>query len=153
MTSVQDDLLDLFDHAWRRFRARMEGLGDAEWAWRPTPDERLALRWRLRHIAELLGEERNGPWLGLAAGGGRYDAGAGEAAGAAEALRSADAAYARWRGQLAALTDAELAEPVGPAAGPFAAATRRSFALHIADELIHHTAEAALLRDLYAGRG
>ena len=31
------------------------------------------------------------------------------------------------------------------------AATGRSFVLHIADELIHHTAEAALLRDLFAG--
>jgi hypothetical protein len=30
-------------------------------------------------------------------------------------------------------------------------ATGRSFVLHIADELIHHTAEAALLRDLFAG--
>jgi hypothetical protein len=35
--------------------------------------------------------------------------------------------------------------------GYFADATRRSFVLHIADELIHHTAEAALLRDLFAG--
>jgi hypothetical protein len=33
----------------------------------------------------------------------------------------------------------------------FAGATGRSFVLHIADELIHHTAEAALLRDLFAG--
>ena len=37
------------------------------------------------------------------------------------------------------------------AAGYFAGATGRSFVLHIADELIHHTAEAALLRDLFAG--
>jgi hypothetical protein len=36
--------------------------------------------------------------------------------------------------------------------GYFAGATGRSFVLHIADELIHHTAEAALLRDLFAGR-
>ena len=39
----------------------------------------------------------------------------------------------------------------GEAAGYFAGATGRSFVLHIADELIHHTAEAALLRDLFAG--
>lgn len=43
------------------------------------------------------------------------------------------------------------AEPTGLAAGYFAGATGRSFVLHIADELIHHTAEAALLRDLFAG--
>ena len=41
--------------------------------------------------------------------------------------------------------------PLGDAAGYFAGATGRSFVLHIADELIHHTAEAALLRDLFAG--
>jgi hypothetical protein len=29
-------------------------------------------------------------------------------------------------------------------------ATRRSFVLHMLDELIHHGAEAALMRDLYA---
>ena len=42
--------------------------------------------------------------------------------------------------------------PLGEAAGYFAGATGRSFVLHIADELIHHTAEAALLRDLFARR-
>ena len=41
--------------------------------------------------------------------------------------------------------------PLGEMAGYFADATGRSFVLHIADELIHHTAEAALLRDLFAG--
>jgi hypothetical protein len=39
---------------------------------------------------------------------------------------------------------------LGEAAGYLAGATGRSFVLHIADELIHHTAEAALLRDLFA---
>jgi hypothetical protein len=33
--------------------------------------------------------------------------------------------------------------------GAFADSTRRAFALHILDELIHHGAEVALLRDLY----
>jgi hypothetical protein len=148
--SSRDDVLDLFDHAWRRFRARMDGLGDGEWAWQPTPDERLTLHRRLRHIAELLREERNGPWLGLPAGSAPPAA---EAADAADALLRAEEAYAAWRGRLAALPEEALAAPVGPAAGPYAASTRRSFALHIADELIHHTAEAALLRDLYAAAG
>jgi len=54
---------------------------------------------------------------------------------------------------LAATGDAVLAAPVGAPAGRYGDATRRSFALHIADELIHHTAEAALLRDLYGACG
>jgi hypothetical protein len=47
-------------------------------------------------------------------------------------------------------TQRRLARPPNRA-GYFAGATGRSFVLHIADELIHHTAEAALLRDLFAG--
>lgn len=42
-----------------------------------------------------------------------------------------------------------VAEPIGEIGGPFADSTRRAFALHILDELIHHGAEVALLRDLY----
>ena len=50
---------------------------------------------------------------------------------------------------MASLDDEALDTPLGEAAGYFAGATGRSFVLHIADELIHHTAEAALLRDLF----
>jgi hypothetical protein len=57
-----------------------------------------------------------------------------------------------WRRELvASLDDEALNTPLGEAAGYCAGATGRSFVLHIADELIHHTAEAALLRDLFAG--
>ena len=56
----------------------------------------------------------------------------------------------QWRAMLLATTDASLAAPLGAIAGPYATDTRRSFVLHIADELIHHSAEAALLRDLHA---
>jgi hypothetical protein len=60
-------------------------------------------------------------------------------------------AFTWWRGLVASLDDETLNTPLGEAAGYFADATGRSFVLHIADELIHHTAEAALLRDLFAG--
>ncbi|WUH89730.1 DinB family protein [Streptomyces sp. NBC_00433] len=149
MKSSRDDVLDLFDHVWQRFRRRMEGLADEEWRWQPGPDERLTLRWRLQHITEFLREERNGPWLGLAAESGERQA---EAADAATALSHADEAFTRWRGQLAEVPEEAFAEPIGPAAGHFGDATRCSFALHVADELIHHSAEASVLRDLYAVR-
>jgi hypothetical protein len=55
-----------------------------------------------------------------------------------------------WR-RMDGLDDEALDTPLAEAAGYFAGATGRSFVLHIADELIHHTAEAALLRDLFAG--
>ena len=62
-----------------------------------------------------------------------------------------DHAWDRFWRRMDGLDDETLNAPLGEAAGYFAGATGRSFVLHIADELIHHTAEAALLRDLFAG--
>ena len=144
MKTVDEDLVDLFDAVWTRFRQRMQGLSDVEWAWCPTPDERIGLRWRLAHLRALLTEDRNGRWLGVAAPR-PEPAPVGSADAALAAL---DAAHASWR---EALTGADLAAPIGKAAGAYGDASRRSFVLHIADEVIHHAAEAALLRDLFAG--
>ena len=52
----------------------------------------------------------------------------------------------------AALATSGLAEPCGPAEGPCAEAPAAALVLHINRELIHHGAEIALLRDLYAHR-
>ena len=65
------------------------------------------------------------------------------------ALNACRAAYEIWTGQLHALDDADLAAPIGAVGGRYGQGSRFSFALHVLDELIHHTAEAALLRDLY----
>ena len=67
--------------------------------------------------------------------------------------RLAELEDADWRAHLAALDDAALAAPVGCVGGPFAGSSRLAFALHVADEYIHHGAEAALLRDLYPHSG
>ena len=149
MASARDDLIGLFDYVWQRLHERMAGLTDEEWAWLPTADERVGLRWRLDHIAEFLGEERDGPWLGLPA----TSQPAEPARSAAEALTALERGYTHWRGLLERTTDESLAEPIGAPAGRWGDSTRYSFALHIVDELIHHGAEAALFRDLYAGRG
>lgn len=128
----------------------MDGISDPEWGWRPAEIEaEISIRWRLEHITDLLAEPRNWTWLGLPVPEAQGAAGA--ARSAASACSSMAAAYELFRGSLSDGSvnfDAE----VGPAAGPFASATRRSFVLHIADELIHHGAEAALLRDLYAAQ-
>jgi hypothetical protein len=42
-----------------------------------------------------------------------------------------------------------LAQPCGPAEGPFADYSMAALVLHINREAIHHGAEIALLRDLY----
>jgi hypothetical protein len=146
-----DDLVSLSDFAWQRLRNRMGGLIDAELRWRPAPAEAdISLEWRLKHIATLLSEDRNALWLGQTPPSGQLPAGRG---GAVPMLELLDAAYAVWRKVLTACTDESLGQPIGPHGGFYSGDTRRSFVLHILDELIHHGAEAALLRDLYGHRG
>jgi hypothetical protein len=147
-----EDLTGLFDLVERRLAERMRGLTDDEWSWRPTPDERIGLRWRLAHLADVLVEPRHRAWLGLPAEAAAPNAAETVgAASAAEALARVERGYRHWR-ELLAHPDFDLSAAVGPAAGRFRDASRRSYVLHVADELVHHTAEACLLRDLYGHR-
>ena len=123
----------------------MDRLDDEEWRWRPTPDDRLTLSWRLQHIADMLSEERNGPWLGAGTERPKRRV----HATAQDALADIEAGYEYLVRILTTVTDASLAEGIGSAAGIYGDATRFSFGLHLFDELVHHTAECALLRDLY----
>jgi hypothetical protein len=45
-------VIELFDYVF----GRLEGLTDEEWAWCPTPDDRVSIRWRLEHIATPPGD-------------------------------------------------------------------------------------------------
>ncbi|MCJ1714755.1 DinB family protein [Curtobacterium sp. VKM Ac-2922] len=143
------DVLELLEYAAARLVERMVGLTDDEWSWRPVPgDPDVSIRWRLDHVTATLTEERNRTWLGKPT----------RAEGdSARPVSSAAAARAALGDAIAAFTDlvreraGTLGEPIGAVAGPYGDATRRSFVLHVVDELVHHGAEAALLRDLYAG--
>jgi hypothetical protein len=104
------------------------------------------LAWRLSHIADFLREERNGPWLGQPVPD--LPARDGDPGSAAEVLAALETSYGAWRTVLEGTTDESLAAPIGKLAGHYGGATRRSFALHVLDELIHHGAEAALPRSL-----
>lgn len=148
MSDAHADIVELIRYAGQRLTDRMGGLTDKEWSWRPIgQDEKMTIRWRLDHIAEAVGLERNWVWLGASGS----DAPRLTAADSAEA---AIAAVESTLQQFIALSESlgeDLDLPCGPAAGPYAEASRRSLVLHAADELIHHAAEAAILRDLYAG--
>ena len=146
--SEGSDPVDLVEYVWVRHRSRMAELTDEEWRWLPTGDQQLGLGWRLDHIVEVLSDSRNSEWVGLAGA----TPVAGSARSAADALERGEQAFDSWRGLLRQLDDAALAVDLGPVAGTFAESSRRSFVLHVVDELIHHTAEAALLRDLHARR-
>lgn len=68
---------------------------------------------------------------------------------AAAGVNALATAVAAWRRDLSSVDDQRLWEPMGPAAGVFAEQSVASFVEHIHDEFIHHSAEVALLRDLY----
>lgn len=50
---------------------------------------------------------------------------------------------------VATYAEAELRQPIGAVGGPFREGSILGLVLHVADELTHHAAEVALLRDLY----
>ncbi|MCC3276907.1 DinB family protein [Arthrobacter sp. zg-Y20] len=69
---------------------------------------------------------------------------------AQEALELLDGYYAAWITAVSALSPGELAAPAGEAEGRWAQEPMSALVLHINREMIHHLAEIALLRDLYA---
>jgi hypothetical protein len=71
---------------------------------------------------------------------------------AAQALAQLDEVYAAWLAGVKSLGDGGLARPCGPAEGPFAESPMATLVLHVNREALHHGAEIALLRDLYANR-
>jgi hypothetical protein len=166
-------LLGNVDYIWARVRRRLDGLGQDEYRWRPTPDcwdlcedgsggwevERVmpdpvpgavtTIAWRLWHIgSECL--------AGYASGGlgprpldvkGREwypDVG--------PALAALDTAWDAFRSGAASLGEDGMWRKLGPAWGPYAEDTWADLVLHAYDEVVHHGAEVALMRDLYAHR-
>jgi len=69
-----------------------------------------------------------------------------------EALALLDESHRRWRDGVAGLGPDGLAQPCGKQSGPYADHPMAALVLHINREAIHHLAEIALLRDLYAAR-
>ena len=62
------------------------------------------------------------------------------------------AAWSVFRSGVAAWGDDRLLTLLGPAWGPYSNHTKLDLAIHAQREVIHHGAEIALLRDLYAAR-
>jgi len=142
-----DQLHDQLDWHWQhQLRPRLEGLTDEEHAWEPRPGV-PTIAWRLAHITDDCLALRTASHFG----GPPPDAAA-LATGADEALAQLDQAYAAWSAGVSRLGEEGLARPCGEAEGPFASYPLAALVLHINRETIHHGAEIALLRDLYAHR-
>lgn len=168
---IREDLLDLADFAYRRLRGRVEGLTDEEYLWEPAPDcwsvrpagdgtfrpDRSAvpvkpaplttIAWRMCHLIDGLAAERNATWIGVTPTGSLDRDG--RPGTAAAAVAQLEQAYELFRRHVAATDPAGLTVPMGAVAGPYAEHTRAAFVLHELDELIHHGAEVAAMRDLY----
>jgi len=163
----------LLDEVWSRVRARLDGIDDREYLWEPVPG-----CWSVRARGDLWEVERRHPephpapvttiawrtWhIGSECVDGfaqmLFDTGALELGeqewfpDAASALEAMDAAWVVFRDRCVTLDDDAMARPLGDRFGPFAEHNHADLLLHVADEVIHHGAEMALLRDLYAASG
>ena len=171
---MKESLIVLSDYVIARTRARLAGLTDEEYAWTPVEDCWTAgsdgaggfhadwtvpppepapfttLAWRLYHLMDCYSADRNARWLGIEPSGNPLaDTGA-RPVNASSALALLDRCIETWQGYLAAATEEALVAPLGPIAGQYATSSGADLVLHQIDEHIHHSAEIALLRDLYA---
>lgn len=162
-----DILADQLDWHWRnQLRPRLEGLTDNEYRWEPVPEcwtvhrdsvdfefpapqptPFTTIAWRMAHLTVGVFAIRNHHHFGGPPAD--YDSWP-YALDAVTALHQLDDAYARWIAGVRDLAEPALARPIGPAEGPWASRTMAELILHINREAIHHGAEIACLRDLYA---
>jgi hypothetical protein len=173
MTDLLPILFAGYDDAWTRLDKRLTGLTQHEYLWQPAtptwtvhntdgtwhadlthpepiPAPVPTIAWRLWHIAAdcLNGYLRTSP------DGQPLTVTATEWHGDVDtALRDLRTAANAFRTQLTALGEDGIRTKLGPAWGPFAEATHAELVIHAHDELAHHGAEIALLRDLYRATG
>jgi len=166
-------LLGSVDYVWSRIRGRLGGLTGDEYLWEPAPgcwsvraapdgswrvDRPAAelspppvttIAWRLWHLSSecLAGYTAQGlgPWP-LEVKGQEWFA------APEQALAALDQAWHAFRAGLGELGEDGLWQPLGPAWEEFADDSWAGLVLHAQDEMSHHGAEIALLRDLYAVR-
>jgi hypothetical protein len=163
--------LALLDYVWPRVRGRLDGIADEEYLWEPAPtcwSVRRAeggtweadfadaapepppvttIAWRTWHI----GSECLGGFAQLLFGEHPLSLGSHEwYPTASSALEALDRAWSGFAAGCHQLDDEQMAVKLGPDWGQWAESNKADALLHVADEVIHHGAEVALLRDLYA---
>jgi len=166
--TLTDQLVFQLDLHWQTaLRPRLDGLTDDEYFFEPVPNcwtvhrdggvdfaypppepaPFTTIAWRMAHvIVGVLAARNHSHFGGPPADYETWD----YALDAGSALRQLDDAYAGWINGVRKLDDDGLAAPVGEAEGQWAAEPMTTLILHINREVIHHGAEIACIRDLYA---
>lgn len=113
----------------------------------PSPAPVTTIAWRLGHLlVGVFGARVASHFGGPPADYDTYD----YPTTASDALARLDAVVGLWVDGVRGLDEEALRRPVGEAEGPWAAEPMITLVLHIHREAIHHLAEIALLRDLWA---
>jgi hypothetical protein len=113
----------------------------------PEPAPFTTIAWRLAHVIVGVFAMRNHSHFG----GPPADYESWHYATEAKtAVAQLDDAYQNWIAGVRGLDDRGLARPIGPKEGPWAEHSMAELILHINREAIHHGAEIACIRDLYA---
>jgi hypothetical protein len=131
-------------------------LGPAGNTWTPVvPPPVTTIAWRMRH----LGASPSPTWPPTSTPTPRALADAwfsqdrqDTAAAFGTSAEGVDALGAHWNvfgEQVASYPDDELLQPIGDIGGAFGSTSILGLVMHMADELIHHSAEIGVLRDLY----
>ena len=167
--TVHEDVLSYFDEWLRRVRERLDGLSEDEYLWepvpgcwsvRPTPDGPRSIASSPIPILRRSPRSRGacGTSPSSASTATRPECSAVTAPistdrhftlEASEAVDILERAAANFRAGLVDKGPNWLFDQLGPKYGPYAEATFLGLMLHVIDELVHHGAEVALLRDLY----
>ena len=168
MSDFTTQLADQLDYHWTSLlRPRLDGLTDEEYFWQPVPDcwtvhpDRAidftypepepapftTIAWRLAHVIVGVFAMRNHSHFGGPPAD--YQSWS-YATDAKRALQQLDDAYANWITGVRGLDAQALARPIGEAEGQWAEHAMSELILHINREAIHHGAEIACIRDLYA---
>ena len=175
MADHSQSLLTTLDYIFARTLERVDGLTDQEYFWEPVPG-----CWTLRRGDDghwtLDGGGGGGPapdpvpittiaWRighlgGMALGGfatvrfeARLTGVAMELPGTANGVVAfLEANYRAWRDALGSLDEAGWNTPLGPSWGDYADDNTFDLALHVLDEVVHHSAEVGVMRDLYSQR-
>jgi len=166
-------VLEGLDNAWNPLTERLAGITEDEYMWEPAadcwtvradgsgtvvadwadPDPEPApfttIAWRCWHIAVDCLDSYSSRLFEATGTGLTGREWVRTADGAQEMLA---AAWAVFRGGVVEWGDDGLWSELGSAWGPYANHTKLALAIHAQREVIHHGAEIALLRDLYAAR-